>query len=177
MAEKNAFAQLLDKMAESKKNRSAEKTEDFNILPKPNSQELKDGYILWTWKLNDGFVVESILATRHNNEAGLEKGKYVVNVKMPQTESCTYSFFDNMAKDFGKAILSAWNWKEIWKLHAGDFLLAELSDDEPEPQVEVEVSTSSESQTTSNVDFNVRPPELFVPTRTAPSFDNGRLEP
>jgi hypothetical protein len=50
----------------------------------------------------------------------------------PPGEENSYSMSLEVSKEFGKAMLSAYNWKEIWKLHAGDFLLEELSQ-EPEP--------------------------------------------
>lgn len=140
MAEKNGLAQLLDKVAEglSKAKKNVAVGEDVaNILPKPVSQEIGDGVIVWTWMVPGDITVESVLATRNNNQSKLEKGEYVVGVKLPESENSTYALHGDTAKDLGQAILSAWNWKNIWRVHAGDYLLDVLSF-EPEPPVEVE---------------------------------------
>ena len=142
MAEKNGFAQVLDKLAEglSKAKKNVSVGDDVaNILPKPVNQSIGDGVIVWRWVIPGDIVVESVLATRTANQSSLEKGEYVVGVQFPESENATYALYGDTAKDVGQAILSAWNWKNIWRLHAGDFLLQELSF-EPEPPVEVETS-------------------------------------
>lgn len=171
MTEKNGFAQFLDGLME-KRNKSNDDV--LNILPKPDSQVISEGLIVWQWRL-DSCVVESVLATRNTNPLNLEKDKYVVNIQMPKTEECLYSLFGDTAKEIGQALLSAWNWQKIWKLHAGDFLLEVLSQEPtecvlPEPP-EPEVVTPE-----------VIEPEVLVPgtidvepeaVRTTPTFDNG----
>jgi hypothetical protein len=122
MVEKNAFANLLDKMAQGKQ----DKGEDFNVLPKPATQDIGYGLIVWQWFIGD-ITVEGALATQETNRLSLEQGDYAVTIKMPENENYIYSLVGDTAKDVGKCILSAWNWKEIWKLHAGDFLLEKLS--------------------------------------------------
>lgn len=132
MTEKNGFAQVLDKIAEGV-SRNAKKDDDvLNMLPKPNNQEIGDGIIVWRWHLTSGTVIEAILATRHSNQVNLEKDTYVVNVQFPKSNNCSYSFFDDTAKEIGQALLSAWNWQNVWKLHVGDFLLETLSKEPPQ---------------------------------------------
>ena len=134
MTEKNGMAQILDKIVEALGNlKPKENSDDLNKLPKPNLQDIGHGLIVWQWHVGD-ITVESALATNLINRLSLEKGEYSVTLKMPHA---LYSFDGDNARDLGKAILSAWNWKEVWKLHAGDFLLEELSQepeeiDEPE---------------------------------------------
>lgn len=129
MTEKNAFANFLDKVAGGQ---NREKGEDFNVLPKPASQDIGYGLIVWRWHV-ENITIEAALATNYLNRLSIEKGEYEITVNMPPPgEENSYSMSLEVSKEFGKAMLSAYNWKEIWKLHAGDFLLEELSQ-EPEP--------------------------------------------
>lgn len=129
MADKNGLAQVLDKIVEgmgkAKKNVSTD--DAANILPKPISQEIGDGVIVWRWMVPGEIVVEAVLATRTDNQSGLEKNEYVVGIQMPDSENDTYALFGDAAKHLGQAVLSAWNWQNIWRLHAGDYLLELLS--------------------------------------------------
>lgn len=130
--EKTGIAQFIDKIAEGLGKGKAETPEVANVLPKPITQDIGDGVIVWRWEiLNGSITVESTLATREPNQAKLAKDEYVVAVAFPESDNATYCFYDDSAKDVGQAILSAWNWKEIWKLHAGDFLLEKLSQELP----------------------------------------------
>jgi hypothetical protein len=134
MAEKNALANFLDKIAGGQ-NREA--GEDFNVLPKPASQDIGYGLIIWRWHV-ENITIEAALATNYVNRLSIEKGEYHITVNWPLPgDENSYSVPLEVTKEFGKAMLSAYNWKEIWKLHAGDFLLEELSQepDEPEPYV------------------------------------------
>lgn len=145
MTEKNGFAKFLDSLVEKKK----EEADDvLNMLPKPDTQEIGNGYILWRWNA-EAAIIESILATRNSNELGLEKDSYIVNISLPHSEECAYTLFNDTAKEIGSALLSAWNWQHIWKLHAGDFLLDVLSQEPVSEQV-------AEQET-------VVQPELFTP--------------
>lgn len=129
--EKSGIAQFMDKLMEGMNKAKAEgntNSDVANVLPKPNTQDIGDGVIVWRWEVLDGAVmIESVLATRDDNQAHLSKDEYVVSIDLPASETGKYSFYDDSAKEVGQAILSAWNWKEIWKLHAGDFLLETLS--------------------------------------------------
>lgn len=129
MAEKAGIAQFLDKLMEGMSKAKADSGGDIvNVLPKPDTQDIGDGVIVWRWNLlNGSVVIESVLATRQPNQQNLAKDEYVVSLKLPESENGTYSFYDDTSKDIGQAILSAYNWKSIWKINAGDFLLEELS--------------------------------------------------
>jgi len=134
MTEKNGMAQILDKIVEALGNlKPKENSDDLNKLPKPNLQDIGHGLIVWQWHVSD-ITVESALATNLINRLSLEKGEYSVTLKMPHS---LYSLEADSARDLGKAILSAWNWKEVWKLHAGDFLLEELSQEPELPQFDI----------------------------------------
>lgn len=133
MAEKNGFAKFIDNLVDKKESEN----DVMNMLPKPDSQEIGDGIIVWRWTL-EFCVIESFLVTRNSNQVNLKKDTYVVNIRFPESEAYTYSLIDETAKDIGSALLSAWNWQHIWKMHAGDFLLDILSQEpvaEPEPFV------------------------------------------
>lgn len=133
MADKNGIAQFLDKLAEGMgkmKEQSDSNSDMVNILPKPSTQEIGDGIIVWRW-FSSGVVVEATLATRENNQSKIAVGKYVIAMKMPESDNAMYCLYEDSAKEIGQMLLSAYNWQNIWKLHAGDFLLEELSKQEP----------------------------------------------
>lgn len=155
MAEKSSIANALDKAFANMGKKSD--GDVLNMLPKPDSQSIGNGIIVWQWIVEDKVFIQSVLATRNTNELGLEKDGYLVTVKMPESDDFSYSMFDETAKDIGQALLSAWNWQNVWKLHAADFLLESLSQ-EPvvEPTVEPEI-VERESE------YVVRPPEVFNP--------------
>ena len=132
MAEKNAFANMLDKLAQGK----PDKGEDFNILPKPVKQDIGYGLIVWQWFVGD-IIIESALATNEVNRLAMPEGEYSITMTMPESNNHIYALDNDLAKDLGKAILSAWNWKEIWKVHAGDLLLQKLSKEPGEQTLEV----------------------------------------
>lgn len=52
----------------------------------------------------------------------MAKDTYLVSVQMPESDNFSYTLEGDTSKDIGQAILSAWNWKNVWKLHAGDLL-------------------------------------------------------
>lgn len=136
MTEKNGFAQILDAIAgglSKMKDGAAEKkpagnqsADLVNVLPKPVTQEIGDGFIRWRWR-PDLAKVEAILATSAKNPYGLGNGNYAVNVQFPMHPECAYSMLEDVAKNVGQTILSAYNWQHIWKIHAGDFLLASMN--------------------------------------------------
>lgn len=171
MTEKNGLAQVLDKIVEAmSKPREggvkSEKGEVANILPKPDSQDIGDGLIIWHWKTKD-VTVESVLVTKENNPVKLPKGTYLVNLQMPQTDNCAYSLLGESAKEIGQAILSAYNWQNIWKLHAGDFLLEKLSQ-ESEPPVKLETCAPAEPLVVETVDVE--------PTSTVDDYPIGNVQ-
>lgn len=141
MTEKNGFAQVLDKIVEGISSaKKKEPGDDLNMLPKPHLQEVGDGIIVWRWYIG-GVVIESILVTRQANQMGLDKGEYTVSMKLPESDKGMYTLNGDIAKEIGQSLTSAWNWKNVWKLHAGDFLLGELSK-EPAQAVELDDITA-----------------------------------
>lgn len=190
MAEKNGFAQILDaiaggltKMRDGAVADPAKVVDgDSNaILPKPTTQEIGAGIIVWKWE-NDFAHVEGVLATNSNNQCSLEKGAYIVNVQFPQTEHCAYSMHNNTAEIVGKTLLSAWNWQHIWKLHAGDFLLEALGaspavaavndDDMTSEVVAVEGQPTPVAPVNPEPQVEVETPLLPVPQYYGPSCDS-----
>jgi hypothetical protein len=164
MSEKNVIAQLLDALVERKKSDD----DVLNMLPKPSSQEIGDGFIVWRWVIDGVAVIESVLVTRNSNPTGLEKDKYVVNIQLPESDNGCYAFLEETPRELGQALLSAWNWQHVWKIHAGDFLLELLSQ---EPVQEPEPFVPSQGTVIEGIDIE---PEAV---RTTPSFDNGTLSP
>lgn len=141
MAEKNGFASILDTIVGGlgKMRDNAAQGGDTgavaNVLPKPDEQVIGNGIIVWRWK-TEFALVESVLVTNTSNQLNMPKDKYFVNMQMPLHEQCAYTMFDDTPKELGQAILSAWNWQHIWKLHAGDFLLETLSKEAPKEAIE-----------------------------------------
>ena len=126
-ARKNSFAKGLDKLVESfTKKSESDQADVLNMLPKPNSQEFGDGLIVWRW-ITDSVMIEAVLAVRENNSSGLPKDAYVVTMQMPESENFIWSMFDDTARIIAQALLSAWNWQNVWKLYAGDFILEEMA--------------------------------------------------
>lgn len=128
MTEKNGMAQILDKIVEglASAKKKEESSEDLNMLPKPGVQDIGDGVLVWRWFVG-GVVIETVLATRHENQMGIEAGKYTISMKMPESDKGMYTLYEDVSKELGQALMSAWNWQHVWKLHAGDFLLDEMS--------------------------------------------------
>lgn len=154
MAEKNGMAQILDKIAEGLANAKKKETEsysdDLNMLPKPHMQEIGDGVIVWRWYI-EGVVIETVLATREANQSKLSKGEYSVSMMLPKSSKGMYVLNGDISKDIGQALTSAWNWKNVWKLHAGDFLLGELSK-EPAEMIETDDDNEVEAEVVDSVD-------------------------
>lgn len=148
MTEKNGFAQIMDKIAEGLAKKKEEAEEDLNMLPKPAIQMLGDGIIIWRWFCG-GVVIEAMLATRHENQENLEPGKYVISMKMPESDNGMYTLYEDVSKELGQALMSAWNWQHVWKMHAGEFLLDEMS---KEPAVKLEGRVSDDAIESEEID-------------------------
>lgn len=153
MTEKNGIAQFMDKLMEGLgKMRDSDKDSAHN-LPKPDTQEIGDGIIVWRWVASE-IIVESILTTRENNQANMEKDIYTVGVKMPESENYTYMLEGDTAKEIGQAILSAWNWQHIWKVNAGEYLLRDMQQQElPAPEEFID-SRMIPSENLEHAEFN-----------------------
>lgn len=129
--EKNGVAQFIDKLMEGIA--GARKPATDNIV-KPYCQEIGDGIIVWRWDASETSV-EAVLATREHNQINLEKDRYLVSVKMPESDNYTYTLMDDVAKQIGEAITSAYQWQFVWKQYAGDFLLEQLSQEPEQPSL------------------------------------------
>ena len=114
--------------------------EDLNILPMPLSQEIKKtptaSWIEWTWEpVGLGIKIIGILYTQDSSwetdTPDKKQGDYEVQLSLPTQEevitfSGVYTYDPILAKPIGQALISAANWKNIWKEHAGTFLEKEL---------------------------------------------------
>lgn len=140
-------AEMFTRMAEVAKARAAEEQpemgtaetpnigEDLNILPLPNTQYVGKTNMIWRWIVKDletnlSYVVSATLCIR-----GADKGSYMVTLNQDKpiassSRSSEYVFYNDMPKLLGQALVSAWNYKNIWKLHAGEFLEREISEEE-----------------------------------------------
>lgn len=125
------FKEILDKLSEAAK-KKAETTaeveqqqqnenqrEDLNVLPLPDDQAIHDDCIIWTWECNgnDNFSVQAVLFT-----AGNKKGQYQVEMFHTCIRSNVVGFLFDEAKEVGQALISAWQYQNVWKDHAGDFM-------------------------------------------------------
>ena len=130
MAEKNAFAKLLDDLATKKKEsekmtkESGEKgatveSDDLNILPLPTTQRVGTHSLTWTWTCDTTLVVSTL---------DVVEDRYHVTLHAGNSRGEEYLAGDN-AKILGQALISAWNWKNVWKQHAGELLLRTMKDD------------------------------------------------
>lgn len=107
---------------------SQQEAEDLNVLPLPATQDvIQKSMIVWKWPINNDFSVVATLYTKDTPE-GKEVGSYEVELLTPGKDEPFEINFDvpEVAKFVGQALISAWNYKNIWKLHAGEFLEREL---------------------------------------------------
>lgn len=93
---------------------------------KPTNQVIGDGFIAWQWVLLEGnVVVESALSLREGNETNLPVGDYAVSLRLPASEQegdPVYVFSDESVNIVGSALCTAWEWKDVWTEHAGEYL-------------------------------------------------------
>lgn len=102
----------------------SDEAEDLNKLPKPTEQKIdkEQGYIEWSWGCGstDYKVVSSLNTVT---------GEYYVTIQRVVTSAQTPGVFGmsgDDAKIVGQALVSAWNWQEIWQMHAGEFIAREM---------------------------------------------------
>lgn len=158
MTEKNGIANFLDglvgglnKMKEANATKEASsgggetEADLVNILPKPAKQVIgENGVITWGW--NGRFAnVEGIL--------NIAKDEYVVTVELPKINGTKYHLSDETARELGQTLLSAYNWKNIWKLHVGDYIVSDFKEGTPS-----EIEPVKEPK-----EYPVREPEYFGP--------------
>lgn len=109
--------------------------EDLNILPFPLSQQIKrndcGAWLQWEWEpVGMGIKIIGLLYTQDSSwpDSGIEdkpQGHYEVQLSLP-TDDYVHTFDPVIAKGIGQSLIAAWNWKDIWKEHAGTFLEKEL---------------------------------------------------
>lgn len=108
-----------------------EEVEDLNILPFPNSQNIygNNGTIVWEWIVNEEVTVTAVLYTKDDTpeggNTGFKKGDYNI-VQHTCDDSGENDWTPEDAKILGQALISASNWKNIWRDHAGKFIAQEL---------------------------------------------------
>jgi hypothetical protein len=98
--------------------------EDLNILPLPVQQAVEQTHMMWVWTPMQGVFVFGKLYTAHDD--GFNPGDWIVEMAIPGIDSESYAFTDDAPKLIGQALISAWNYKNIWKQHAGEFLERQL---------------------------------------------------
>lgn len=114
--------------------------EDFNTLVLPNSQDIETDRILWTWMVCEDVPPydgpedpRTYLITGELRTKGATKGSYSVGMCIAHGDNTidigTVNFAHNEAKDVGRALISAWNYHNVWKDHAGYFIEKEVMDD------------------------------------------------
>lgn len=125
-AQRNGLGDMLGQLAAKAGQANEPEPEDLNNLPKPNTQTIdrESGKIIWDWYL-DQFTVTSELTTADNS--------YDVHIKRLSGDGLadSWEMYPETAKIVGQALVSAWNWKDIWKVHAGGFIAKELGIPEP----------------------------------------------
>lgn len=108
--------------------------EDLNILPLPNYQEIVSGkWMQWCWIIADGQTVGGIkvfgILYLSDVGGGKRKGEYEVQLCLGKhhgsTEENVFHLAPGLTKEIGQALISAQNWQNIWKQHAGTYLEAE----------------------------------------------------
>lgn len=131
---KEAALQASKKATEQKKREltgecEPEESEDFNILPFPTSQSIYPDNICWAWQVSDTVEVVAVLWTKSADTSQHQKGDYYIIQRMTDDIDMSEIEWTNpIAKDFAKAMLSASNWINIWKNHAGTLLEKSFSD-------------------------------------------------
>jgi hypothetical protein len=128
VTEKNALANFLDGVKKMKDQQGEDQADDLNILPMPSSQEVNPGkWIKWTWNTAFEAKVFGILYLNDHEDGKLfnEKGSYEVQLSM-NYEHRLFILTPADARDIGQAMVSASNWVNIWKDHAGYFMEKEL---------------------------------------------------
>lgn len=180
------------KMLEKEETVSEEVLEDLNILPMPMHQIVDKTMMVWVWNPIESVYVFGKLCTKPDGD--LVPGDWAVELALPGVEGNCYQFADDAAKIIGQSLISAWNYKNIWKQHAGDFLERQLmSDDEPveetveesvdvveileDPEEVVEEFVKRDPIELSEFQKTYREPVVIEgevdAVQTTPSFDNG----
>ena len=126
-AKKKGFGEALSEFAQRAKDAQQQQGQpqgdDLNVLPLPATQDvIQDCMIVWKWPINNSFEVVAVLYTKDTPE-GNKAGDYEVELGAFSTINFSAS---EEAKFVGQALISAWNYQNIWKLHAGEFMERQL---------------------------------------------------
>lgn len=109
---------------ESKESETKSEPEDLNILPLPTRQDiLADTWIRWTWVTPVAFI--HVVLFSHKNGDSAHAGTFEINVSH-NIDDGSEGITSEQAKAFGQALVSASNWHNVWKQHAGYFLEKEF---------------------------------------------------
>ena len=108
--------------------------EDFNTLVLPNKQEIKEDRIKWTWEVHEYVNPdedENPLTVQYTITGELFtkdtlKGEYYVEFGGDESPALPIKFVGDESKNVGKALISAWNYHNVWKDHAGYFIEKEV---------------------------------------------------
>jgi hypothetical protein len=124
------LAERTQQAAEEMQNEEPE--EDLNVLPFPVSQEIAEKWIQWRWEPCNFVRVYGILYTCNQQRSSPEgkgndsipQGYYEVqfSTDVKTKDDVILSYSDEEAKAIGQAMVSAANWINIWKDHAGMFI-------------------------------------------------------
>lgn len=137
-----AFLQNLKDNAEKQNAANQEsEPEDLNILPLPSTQDVGPASISWNWYPTSFVNVIGLLFTK--GAAPDKRGTYTVRVSGLESSSLAnpVELTGDDAKLIGQALISAWNYKNVWKHHAGSFIereqMGEYAPKPPPPPIEI----------------------------------------
>lgn len=116
-----------------------EPQDDLNVLPFPVTQEISEKFIQWRWEPCNFVRVYAILYTQNQTRETskgpnqIAKGYFEVQfsteLESEVTNGNILSYSAEEAKAIGQAMVSASNWINVWKDHAGMFLEKEFLGD------------------------------------------------
>jgi len=106
----------------------ADVPEDLNILPMPDSQEIHKDWIEWTWIVQPKSMKIRVNGVLYTHNTDFKKaGEYIVDIDLGDPDQDVKkkesNFTADVAKDIGKAVLSASNWINVWKQHFGELFV------------------------------------------------------
>ena len=104
----------------------ADVPEDLNILPMPDSQEIHKDWIEWTWIVGPKSMNIRVNGVLYTHDVDFKSaGQYIVDIDFGYDHDTKFAniFTADVAKDIGKAVLSASNWINVWKQHFGELFV------------------------------------------------------
>lgn len=132
----NSGKSILQQLAENASKRRAEQAEQAArqedptpqgalVTVKPNTQEIGEKVIQWTWN-GSIFDVDAkyFLGSWNNNNAGDYKVDLIFD---SDVEIETKGFDAEKAREIGIVMLSAYQWSTNWQQHVGEFLVVKPS--------------------------------------------------